>query len=139
MNSITEQVVALASQARADEFSRLIKDIEYAEDYHKCIVSQLNDHIYMLEKDVGEREACIVENNILTESIHGYIKMPSERMVRVWWASFQEEADNIDGDEGLERMKRMTDRYYLKMPTIFDGLWNEYNGKEWNHINKTLT
>ena len=139
MNSITEQVVALATQARAEEYSRLIEDIVEAETYHNSMVRQFYDHIYMLEKDVGDREFCIIENNNLTESLYSYIKMPTERIVRAWWASFQEEADNIDGDVGLERMERLTDTYYLKMPTLFDTLWDDYNGKEWCHINKTLT
>ena len=139
MNSITEQVVALATQARAEEYSRLIEDIDEAEAYHNRMVHQFYDHIYMLEKDVGEREACIVENNNLIETLYSYIKMPSERIVRSWWASFQEETDNIDGDVGIERMERLTDTYYLKMPTLFDTLWDGYNGKEWDHINKRLT
>jgi hypothetical protein len=138
MNNITEQVVALATQTRADEYNRLIEDIKDAEDYHNRLVHQFYDHIYMLEKDVAEREACIIENNDLNETLYAYIKMPSERMVRGWWASYQAEADDIDEDVGLERMVRLTDTFYLKMPHLFDTLWDLYNDKKWDHLNKQL-
>ena len=138
MSDISKQVERLATQSRADEFNRLMMDINDAESYHNRILHQSYDEIYKLEKDVSEREECIIENNKLTETLYGYIKMPTERMVRVWWASFQHEADNINEDTGLERMYRLTNTYYLKMNILFDELWREYNGLEWCHKSKTL-
>jgi hypothetical protein len=138
MNHITKQVEVLATQNRAEEFSRLMMDIDDAEKYHNRILHQSYDEIYKLEKDVSEREECIVENNKLFETITSYIRQPSEHMVRSWWMSFQHEADNINEDMGLERMYRLTNTYYLKMNILFDELWREYNGLEWDHLSKTL-
>ena len=117
-----------------------ITNIKKMMEDKNCHDSHTADFLYLSERETKQREDIIRANNRAFEDILHYVKMPPDNLIETMWASFVEEYEfdgEDDDDEGMRRMKKLTDYYYLKTPAIFDRLWDERNGK-WNHEAKEV-